>query len=101
MDYDSATDVPYITPQAMQMIVDLGVKHLLVDLPSVDKMDDPELQAHHIFWQSAQGETSKRTITELVYVPNHLADGTYLLNLMVPNIVLDAVPSKPILYPLH
>lgn len=101
MDYDSRTEVPFLSPKTMQLIVDLGVNHLLVDLPSVDKMDDPNLEAHRVFWNSPSGEISFRTITELVYVPDHVGDGTYLLNLMVPNFVLDAVPSKPILYPLH
>ncbi|SVA50262.1 uncharacterized protein METZ01_LOCUS103116 [marine metagenome] len=38
------------------------------------------------------------TITEFIYVPNTIKDGTYFLNIMVAAIENDASPSKPILY---
>jgi hypothetical protein len=38
------------------------------------------------------------TITELIYVPDGVEDGLYLLNLQVPNLRTDAVPSRPVLY---
>jgi hypothetical protein len=40
-------------------------------------------------------------VTELAFVPNELADGAYLLQLQVPELAGDAVPSRPLLYPLH
>lgn len=92
---------PYLTADAMSLIVDWGIKHLLVDLPSVDHESDPDLKSHHIFWKQDLEGTSEKTITELIYVPNHVKDGHYLLNLMVPSIYCDAVPSKPIIYPLR
>ncbi|MBI1184246.1 cyclase family protein [bacterium] len=97
----SGANSTYIHPQAMQFIVAKGIKHLILDLPSVDAETDPDLTAHKIFWELASGETSQKTITELVYIPNEIADGLYLINLMLPNMYCDAVPSKPILYPLR
>jgi len=91
----------YLHPLAMQFIVDLGIKHLVVDLPSVDHETDPDLQSHKVFWQTEKNLKSTKTITELVYIPNQIEDGLYLMNLMLPNMHLDAVPSRPILYPLR
>jgi hypothetical protein len=38
------------------------------------------------------------TITELAFVPDSVADGAYLLELQVPALSGDAVPSRPLLY---
>ena len=47
----SGTNFPYLTIGAMQRIVDAGVQHLLIDLPSVDREEDGgALAAHHLFW---------------------------------------------------
>ncbi|MDQ7051231.1 MAG: hypothetical protein Q9M92_17585 [Enterobacterales bacterium] len=43
---------------------------------------------------------SHKTISEMVYVDNAIDDGLYLCDLQVPAIETDAVPSRPILYPL-
>jgi kynurenine formamidase len=86
---------PYFTADAMQHIVKLGVQHLLVDFPSVDKVDDAKLINHHIFWKK---NPLKKTITELVYVPDRVKDGAYLLNLQVAAFEADAAPSRPVLY---
>lgn len=94
-------NAPYISEDAMRLIVQHGIEHLLVDLPSVDHETDPDLKSHHIFWEQDLKGDPKKTITELIYVPNHVKDGYYLLNLMVPSIYCDAVPSKPIIYPLR
>src|SRR5207237_978162 len=40
------------------------------------------------------------TITELAFMPDELADGAYLLELQVPALGGDAVPSRPLLYRL-
>ena len=40
-----------------------------------------------------------RTITELAFVPDRLADGPYMLVLGVAPIHMDAAPSDPILVP--
>ena len=41
------------------------------------------------------------TVTELAYVPEALGDGAYLLELQVPALSGDAVPSRPLLYALQ
>jgi len=105
-DY-SGTNPPYLSTDAMKYIVGIEVKHLLLDLPSVDReKDEGRLINHRLFWQVSDKEATSIsrnncTITELIYVPNDIADGLYLLNLQVPSINLDAVPSKPILYRLY
>lgn len=91
----SKIEPPYLTADAMHHIVKLGVKHLLVDFPSVDKVDDAKLTAHCIFWTK---NPKKKTITELIYVPNKIKDGAYLLNLQVAAFDADAAPSRPVLY---
>jgi len=104
--------LPYISPffstEAIEYIVELGVKHLLVDLPSVDRLyDEGKLSNHRIFWNIEQGsfETNpftriNNTITELIYVPNKIKDGNYLLNLQIAPFATDASPSRPILFKL-
>ena len=99
---------PFLTIEAIQWIVELGVKHLLVDLPSIDRMhDEGRLTNHHLFWGVPEGERSLgdtagsvKTITEMVYIPDHVEDGDYLLNLQLPAFRLDAAPSRPVLYPI-
>ena len=105
-DYDKI-EPPYFSMQAMQLVRALNVRHLLVDLPSVDRMCDPDLTAHRIFWDFEQkgfaprsAEAEKRTITELIYVPDHISDGQYVLNLQFPRFRSDAAPSSPLLYAL-
>jgi kynurenine formamidase len=97
---------PYFTPDAMHVIRDRGVQHLLVDLPSVDPLQDGgRLAAHRVFWELPPGSQQlpaeharRRTITELIYVPDEVPDGRYLLTLQVPRLVSDAVPARPVLY---
>ena len=94
--------------EAMNYIHGLGVEHLLVDLPSVDRLfDEGKLSNHRIYWQlEKEGHqvdlgnsfTRHRTITEFVYVSNHLEDGHYLLNLQIAPFLADAAPSRPQLY---
>ena len=93
----------FFSIEAMQYLVDLGVKHLLIDTPSVDRLfDDGCLTAHNIFWQTEKKnvnpDTREKTITEMIFVPDNINDGKYLLNLQIPAFVSDAAPSRPILY---
>ena len=98
----SGTNFPYLTIGAMQRIVDAGVQHLLIDLPSVDREEDGgALVAHHLFWNVPAEPNFQKTITELIYVPNEIADGIYLLNLQVSNFANDAAPSRPMLFDLE
>ena len=97
----SGTNFPYLTLGAMQRIIDAGVQHLLVDLPSVDREEDGgALAAHHLFWNVPAEPNFQKTITELIYVPNEIEDGTYVLNLQVSNFANDAAPSRPMLFDL-
>jgi arylformamidase len=83
-----------------------GVQHLLVDLPSLDPLyDGGVLAAHRVFGdvlpgsQELPGEAARRrTVTEMIFVPDELPDGRYRLTIQTPNIVSDAVPSRPILF---
>lgn len=95
----SETNPPYITNEAMKMIVDYGYDHLMIDTPSVDReYDDGKLDCHHIFWSYPENTQSHKSITELIYVPNEIKDGLYLVQNQIINIKMDAVPSRPILY---
>ncbi len=95
----SNTNWPYLSKQAALYLCDLGVKHVLIDLPSVDKeKDDGKLHAHKAFWNYPENPRLDATITEFIYVPNAVKDGSYLLNLQVANFKNDAAPSRPVLY---
>jgi kynurenine formamidase len=97
----SGRNPPYLEPAITQYFADNDIEHLLVDLPSVDReLDEGRLTAHKNFWQTEGAIRKSATITELIYVDKHISDGLYLLNIQIPSIVLDAVPSKPLIYPL-
>jgi len=95
----SNTNPPYIQAKAMKYLIDCGIKHFLIDTPSVDReMDEGVLAAHHSFWEYPETTNLERTITELIFVPSEVKDGLYLLNLQMASFENDASPSKPILY---
>ncbi|PQJ75046.1 cyclase family protein [Polaribacter gangjinensis] len=95
----SNTNPPYLLEETAIYLREKGIKHLLVDLPSVDKeKDGGELLAHNAFWNTAGEIRMDATITEFIYVSNKVNDGEYLLNLMIAPFENDATPSKPILY---
>ncbi|GAA4352720.1 cyclase family protein [Hymenobacter saemangeumensis] len=97
----SGTNPTYIEPALAQFLVDNNVQHFLLDLPSVDREEDAgQLLAHHAFWRYPAQPRCGATITELIFVPNEVADGLYLLNIQVTSLELDASPSKPVLYRL-
>ena len=95
----SHTNWTYLQEDAVKLLVRKGVKHLLVDMPSVDKEEDGgELLGHKAFWYQNGKKRTDATITEMIYVPNKIDDGLYVLNLQIAPFVNDASPSKPILY---
>ncbi|HEY9184774.1 MAG TPA: cyclase family protein [Salegentibacter sp.] len=97
----SHTNWPFLSENAATYIRDCGVQHLLIDLPSVDKeKDDGKLLAHKAFWNYPKNTRFDATISELIYVPNSIPDGNYLLNLQIASFENDATPSKPVLYKL-
>ncbi len=98
----SNTNPPYLQYEAAELIDALGIDHILIDLPSVDReMDGGKLASHHAFWQYPHNTKLNRTITEMIYVPNNVFDGTYLLNLQIASFENDASPSKPVLYQMN
>jgi len=93
------TNPPYLMEEAVQLLVDMGVEHLLVDLPSVDREnDDGALLAHKTFWNYDGKRRLQATITEFVFVANSIMDGKYFLNLQIAAFENDASPSRPVLY---
>lgn len=104
----AGTNPPYFDPAALAYIAKRHVKHLLVDLPSVDREDSNGMTPAHSAWRNYDNNRdindktrTDSTITELVYIPAIIKDGKYLLNLGVAPIAkMDAAPSRPLLYPL-
>jgi len=95
----SHTNWPYLSEQAALYLRNIGVKHLLIDQPSVDKeKDEGKLLAHKAFWNYPEKPRHDCTITEFIYVPETIKDGRYLLNLQMAPFENDASPSRPVLY---
>jgi kynurenine formamidase len=106
--YEMDSPPPYVTREAAQWLVEHEIEHLLLDVPSMDRLDDGgRLTAHRIFWGLPPGSTdaaaaarAHATITELVFAADAVPDGRYLLDLHIPAFAADAAPSRPILFPL-
>ncbi|MFD0963137.1 cyclase family protein [Pseudofulvibacter geojedonensis] len=95
----SNSNPPYIEEKGAVYLRELGIKHLLIDLPSVDKeKDGGELLSHNAFWNTKGELRLDATITEFIYVPTEVEDGMYLLNLQIAPFHNDASPSKPVLF---
>ena len=98
----SGTNPVYLTEEVAAYIVELGIEHLLVDLPSVDREeDDGKLLAHKMFWQINNEIRWQSTITELIFVPNEVEDGMYMLQIHTAPFVMDVSPSRPIIYKMN
>ncbi len=105
----------HLSPDAAALLVEHGILHVVLDMASMDPAEDGgELAAHRVFFGlparhrdgsvtralEARAERSRCSITELARIPPELADGACLLQLAVPELDGDAVPSSPLLYPL-
>lgn len=98
----SNSNPTYITKGAMELINELGVHHLMVDMPSVDReLDNGLLIGHKTFWNYPNDPQTHKTISELVYVPNNLEDGTYIIHIQIMSIESDASPSKIMAHIIH
>lgn len=98
----SNTNPTYMEEAAALWLRNCGVEQLLIDTPSVDREEDGgALLAHKAFWNYPESPRIEACITELVYVPNSINDGLYLLHLSFASFENDAAPSKPILYALN
>ena len=97
----SNSNPTYLCHLAAKYIREIGIEHLLIDLPSVDReLDEGQLLAHRAFWNFPENTQFQNTITELIYVSEEVKDGDYLLNLQIASFENDATPSKPVLYEL-
>ncbi|MGH8587582.1 MAG: cyclase family protein, partial [Gammaproteobacteria bacterium] len=106
--YDDTDPPPFFSTEAIGYLIDVGVEHLLVDFPSMDRMrDQGTLSNHRLFWnvppsgRTLCGKTgSRKTVTEMILVPDGIPDGLYLLDIAVPAFLADAAPCRPVIYPL-
>jgi kynurenine formamidase len=106
---ERAAAAPFLSLEAATWLVGRGINHLVLDVPSADRCSDGgALSAHRIFFGLPPGSRAQResrrpdsTITELAYVPDAVIDGWYFLSLQSPAISGDAVPSRPVVYPLR
>jgi len=97
----SGTNPAYFSQKAMAYINHIGVEHLMVDLPSVDReVDNGKLACHHLFWNYPSNTQSHKTISELLFIPNSLVDGTYFIQIQIMSIESDASPSKILAHPI-
>jgi kynurenine formamidase len=104
----SKTNPPYILEEAATFIRESGIKHLLIDLPSVDREEDEgRLLAHKAFWNVKDINDLNEdvrldcTITEMIFVDDSVKDGSYILNLQMAPFENDASPSKPVLFKIE
>ena len=105
--YSAKQSPAFFTVEAMEAVNQMGIQHLLVDVPSVDKMyDDGLLTNHHLFWNVVEGTHQlsadtfqNKTITEMIFVEDEIIDGIYMLNIQVPAFCSDAAPSRPVIFP--
>lgn len=98
----SAQNPPYLEKGVGILLREKGVRHLLLDLPSVDRaLDEGKLQVHHEFWHYPENPRTEATISEMLFVKDSIADGLYLLNLQLAPFENDASPSRPLIFPLH
>ncbi|HNP31779.1 MAG TPA: cyclase family protein [Flavobacterium sp.] len=101
----SNTNPAYLLEEAAIFIRESGIKHLLIDLPSVDReKDEGKLLAHKAFWNVKDVNNLNAdarldcTITEMIFVDDKVKDGSFILNLQIASFENDASPSKPVLY---
>jgi kynurenine formamidase len=104
-----AAGAAFLSREAAEWLVAHDIEHLVLDVPSADRPNDGgELTAHRIFFGLPRASSAlhearrpRSTITELAHVPGSVSDGWYFLSLQSPAIAGDAVPSRPVLYPLR
>lgn len=103
MNYQySGKNPTYFTKAAMEFINRLGVQHLMVDLPSVDREEDSgELECHKAYWNYPDYPKTEKTISELLFIPDTVQDDRYLIQIQIMSIESDASPSKIMAYKIH
>ncbi|WP_170246303.1 cyclase family protein [Colwellia hornerae] len=104
--YSPDNQPAFFSREAILYLNERGVEHLVVDLPSIDRLHDEGLMTcHHLFWQVAQGShqmnndsLTNKTITEMAFIDNDIADGFYFINIQSPAFHNDAAPSRPVIF---
>jgi kynurenine formamidase len=104
--YRGAAPAPYLSRQAAAWLVDHGIDHVVLDLPSADRAEDGgRLTAHRTFFglpagsrRAGDAQRPRASITELAWIASAIPDGHYLLDLQMPAFLSDAAPSRPLLY---
>jgi arylformamidase len=107
---------PYFTPAAAAAAAAAGARHLLTDLPSLDReADGGALLAHRAWWAlpprgggggaggggagAGAGNGNSNSVTELCDFPEEAGDGVYVLALAIAPWEADAAPSRVWLHP--
>ena len=104
--YNNDNQPPFLSRDAVLYLNERGIEHLVLDLPSLDRLhDDGLLTCHHLFWHVTEGAHQAsphsllhKTITEMAYIANEVDDGFYFISLQIPAFINDAAPSRPVLY---
>lgn len=103
-DYAAAAAYPVLSDRAMALLRASELRHLLLDTPSLDAAHDGGALSNHRGWWGlsapAAAHAARRSVTEMVFVPDGLADGCYWLHLGLQPLRSDAVASDPVLYPV-
>lgn len=86
-DDEWSQDFPYPTPPFVEWLAELGIVLLGVDMPTVDRFDDPTLPCHHLLYQH-----NIRNL-ETLYLRN-VPDGVY--ELIALPLKLDGVCGSPL-----
>jgi kynurenine formamidase len=104
-DYSQQPDYPVLGADCMKFLAASGLRHLLLDTPSLDSADNATLANHRTWWgldsdRAAEHAAQSRSVTEMIFVPDDLADGDYWLDIQLSALQSDATPSRPVLYPV-
>jgi len=98
----SNSNPPYLDAGLAEQLVELGIEHLLIDLPSVDReIDGGVLRAHNAFFGDDPTTRVNATISELLCIPQSASAGPGLLAMQVSPFVNDAAPSRPLWFPAN
>lgn len=107
-DYALNPVYPVLSSEAIGWLAAHELKHLLLDTPSLDRAHDQGLMANHRCWWGMApnipvGEfpPGRRSVTEMMFVPDDVQDGHYWLNLELQPLVSDATSSRPVIYPVE
>jgi len=104
--YNEKNQPTFFSREAILYLNERNVEHLVVDVPSIDRLfDDGLMTCHHLFWQVTEGShqvsqnsLSGKTITEMAFIADDIADNFYFINIQTPAFLNDAAPSRPVLF---